>query len=526
MHLICRGTQDLLQSPAKQGYVAKQGDAPKKTLEKQKQGDAPKKTSEKQKQGDAPKKTSEKQKQGDALKMTSEKQKQGDAPKKTSEKQKQGDAPKKTSAKQKQGDAPKMTSEKQKQGDAPKKTLEKQKQGDAPKKTSEKQKQGDAPKKMSEKQKQGDTPKITSEKQKQGDAPKMTSEKQKQGDASKMTSEKQKQGDAPKKTSEKQKQGYALKDLQEDTPKKSAKQGDMSVDMPAKQDNAPRKLAKKKTTKSAKEGDTPKEQQEVPVKQGGMSKKAAKYPCVPQKRMLFGKNNSPGKSLNPPFLEYLCVVDFEATCEKGQREYQHEIIEFPVVLVNLHKRCVEGYFREYVRPLVIPQLTDYCIELTGIKQEVVDGAETFPTVLLHAVEWMQQLGLGTRHTFCFLTDGSYDMSRFLYQQCKLSSLKFPTFARRWINVRKSFSRFAKVPKNTVQLKCMLEKFGLQFEGRPHSGLDDAKNIARIALELADRGMQLLPNEALEMDKDLGRIVSLQGAEQLQPVPSVRYPKSR
>jgi 3'-5' exoribonuclease 1 len=30
---------------------------------------------------------------------------------------------------------------------------------------------------------------------------------------------------------------------------------------------------------------------------------------------------------------------------------------------------------------------------------------------------------------------------------------------------------------------MLEKLGLNFEGRPHSGLDDAINIARIAVGL-------------------------------------------
>lgn len=30
---------------------------------------------------------------------------------------------------------------------------------------------------------------------------------------------------------------------------------------------------------------------------------------------------------------------------------------------------------------------------------------------------------------------------------------------------------------------MLNKLGLNFDGRPHSGLDDSINIARIAIEL-------------------------------------------
>ncbi len=40
--------------------------------------------------------------------------------------------------------------------------------------------------------------------------------------------------------------------------------------------------------------------------------------------------------VNPYSLDYLCVLDFEATCEEpNPPDYIHEIIEFPVVLLNL-----------------------------------------------------------------------------------------------------------------------------------------------------------------------------------------------
>ena len=39
---------------------------------------------------------------------------------------------------------------------------------------------------------------------------------------------------------------------------------------------------------------------------------------------------------NPYGLDYLCILDFEATCEaKNPPNYVHEIIEFPVLLLNL-----------------------------------------------------------------------------------------------------------------------------------------------------------------------------------------------
>jgi hypothetical protein len=43
---------------------------------------------------------------------------------------------------------------------------------------------------------------------------------------------------------------------------------------------------------------------------------------------------------------------------------------------------------------------------------------------------------------------------------------------------------------------MLNQLGMQFEGRPHCGMDDARNIARILIRLAADGGRLLPNERI------------------------------
>lgn len=37
------------------------------------------------------------------------------------------------------------------------------------------------------------------------------------------------------------------------------------------------------------------------------------------------------------YFDYICVVDFEATCEENNPpNYLHEIIEFPMVLIDTH----------------------------------------------------------------------------------------------------------------------------------------------------------------------------------------------
>ena len=43
-------------------------------------------------------------------------------------------------------------------------------------------------------------------------------------------------------------------------------------------------------------------------------------------------------------IEFLMVIDFEATCEENNDRYKHEIIEFPVILVNLENNKVVSYF--------------------------------------------------------------------------------------------------------------------------------------------------------------------------------------
>ncbi|XP_011901413.1 PREDICTED: 3'-5' exoribonuclease 1 isoform X2 [Cercocebus atys] len=150
------------------------------------------------------------------------------------------------------------------------------------------------------------------------------------------------------------------------------------------------------------------------------------------------------------YYDYICIIDFEATCEEGNPpEFVHEIIEFPVVLLNTHTLEIEDTFQQYVRPEINTQLSDFCISLTGITQDQVDRADTFPQVLKKVIDWMKLKELGTKYKYSILTDGSWDMSKFLNIQCQLSRLKYPPFAKKWINIRKSYGNFYKWP----QLSC-------------------------------------------------------------------------
>uniref|UniRef100_K7FMS2 3'-5' exoribonuclease 1 n=1 Tax=Pelodiscus sinensis TaxID=13735 RepID=K7FMS2_PELSI len=223
------------------------------------------------------------------------------------------------------------------------------------------------------------------------------------------------------------------------------------------------------------------------------------------------------------YYDYICVIDFEATCEEdNQPEFKHEIIEFPIVLLNTHTLEIEDTFQQYVKPEINPQLSNFCISLTGITQDHVDKADAFPQVLQNVVEWMKQRELGTKYSYTILTDGSWDMSKFLNIQCRISRIKYPSFAKKWINIRKSYGNFYKVPRNQTKLTIMLEKLGMNYDGRPHSGLDDSKNIARIAIRMLQDGCELRVNERMHG----GQLMTVSSSAPVEGAPAPQLPRYR
>jgi len=59
----------------------------------------------------------------------------------------------------------------------------------------------------------------------------------------------------------------------------------------------------------------------------------------------------------------------------------------------------------------------------------------------------------------------------------------------------------------VSLTSMLDYLSLVLEGRLHSGMDDAKNIARVLLQMLCDGAVVLPNEGLSARKAKTKIMS-------------------
>ena len=89
----------------------------------------------------------------------------------------------------------------------------------------------------------------------------------------------------------------------------------------------------------------------------------------------------------------IVVVDVEATCwKKGIFSRQKETIEIGGVHLMLD-RAPSSWpeFQTFVRPRRYPRLSSFCRELTGITQEEVDAAPSFPEALRLLLDWLEPL---------------------------------------------------------------------------------------------------------------------------------------
>lgn len=205
-----------------------------------------------------------------------------------------------------------------------------------------------------------------------------------------------------------------------------------------------------------------------------------------------GRASSP---LDGIAVDYLCVLDFEATCnEKGPAPRPQEIIEFPALLMNVRTGEVEHEFHYYIRPDVHPTLSDFCTCLTGIAQSTIDDGISLEKALVLHQEWINGIGVVPAHaagndteapTFAYLTCGDWDLRICLPSQLKFHSQKAPSMFREWLNVKHEFQHL--YGKKAGGMAGMLWDLGMELEGRHHSGIDDCRNIVRICRRMLEDG---------------------------------------
>ncbi|XP_061191853.1 ERI1 exoribonuclease 2-like [Saccostrea echinata] len=191
---------------------------------------------------------------------------------------------------------------------------------------------------------------------------------------------------------------------------------------------------------------------------------------------------------------YLIVLDYESTCWEQRKFQTQEIIEFPAVLLNTTTGEVESEFHYYVLPEEQPMLSDFCKQLTGITQEQVDNGIPLRICLRKFSHWLDRLqkekglifgppsdDLGDAAYTTFVTWSDWDLGTCLLNECKRKQLIKPSQLNNWIDLRATYRKFYSRKPNG--LNGALQDLGIEFEGREHSGIVDARNTATLAYRM-------------------------------------------
>jgi 3'-5' exoribonuclease 1 len=169
------------------------------------------------------------------------------------------------------------------------------------------------------------------------------------------------------------------------------------------------------------------------------------------------------------------IIDLEATCwDKGSSPDKMEIIEIGSVLLESSAGPISREFGAFVRPLESPQLSDFCRSLTSIRQHDVDQADDFATVFARYVAWIGP------EPFVLCSWGAYDLGQ-LRRDCRQHGLELPSAFESHINLKQEHSRLRGV--KPMGMKGALARENISLEGTHHRGIDDARNIAKIALKI-------------------------------------------
>ena len=178
--------------------------------------------------------------------------------------------------------------------------------------------------------------------------------------------------------------------------------------------------------------------------------------------------------------ENYLIVDLEATCcdKKTFPTTEMETIEIGAVMVNAETFAVIDEFNTFIKPVRHPILTNFCTQLTSIRQEDVDNAPKYPEAIALFKQWLYQYS-----NFLFCSWGDYDRMQ-IEQDSRFHKVPFPIGANH-LNIKVKFSE-KQLIKKKLGMAQALAACGLELSGTHHRGIDDARNMAKLVPYIFDK----------------------------------------
>lgn len=168
----------------------------------------------------------------------------------------------------------------------------------------------------------------------------------------------------------------------------------------------------------------------------------------------------------------ILIVDLEATCadDGSIPSEEMEIIEVGAAWATADGHVLDT-FQCFVLPMMRPQLTGFCTELTKIAQGDVDGAEAWATTAPHLADFARRY-----EGSCWASWGAYDRLQ-VARECARHAVANPLAQLPHTNLKAAFAKARRIKQ--VGMTTALKIVGKSLEGPHHRALSDALNVARV-----------------------------------------------
>lgn len=167
------------------------------------------------------------------------------------------------------------------------------------------------------------------------------------------------------------------------------------------------------------------------------------------------------------------IYDVEATCWEGRPpSVTPETIEIGALKMNRYGEVL-GTFQRFIKPVIHPQLSHFCRQLTNIDQADINRANNFPKVIESFLEWIDIWG---DEEYLLCAWGNFDQKIF-QRDCALHRLE-DDWTDNFLNVRRQYYDLKRLNRPRG-LRKSVKLEGLEWSGDQHRAFDDAQNLAKI-----------------------------------------------
>ena len=211
------------------------------------------------------------------------------------------------------------------------------------------------------------------------------------------------------------------------------------------------------------------------------------------------------------------VVDLEMNNIRRRLEARkictNEIIEIGASMLDENLWEI-GKFQIYVKPeyndVIVPKIS----KLTGITNEMVANAPTFSVAFKQFTDWCLNIKDDVMIYAWSNTDHSQVMKEIQLKQYKLSEEEHKLMEHGWTDFQNEFDIHLGFERQ-ISLKLALDMAGIDFNGRQHDALDDARNTAKLLRvfkdeELFDQTLRKIEEvmKPSSLENTLGNLIDL------------------